>query len=322
MTDYANAFHDCRGPTSKAYDDLNFMGKLRYRWRKNFSDDFGVVHLEKAIEWVRDGLLLVQGQDSDKRNAILRRLYAPNSALRWKKGGFIFTNLIRAMQLEDGFDAQNIKTRILLLKDLADCDDIADVLPVLPNGVITILVYDEDAPQEVTASAYAQVIKSMRQQLMVLYSSKIEGDSAHDIVGGTEFQKRRWTIPMVFEESFAYSCHHELHPHLWRAVFATVLMNKVPITTEQFSKATNDEGYLAQAGRLISLCDTILLDSTDAFELLKDADPFTELLGKDEFIESFQTLGEVCNARGWNKPYTSIFVHKGAYLMVRPMGEA
>lgn len=321
MTDQANAFDDCqsRNYPAKAYKHLNFLGKLRHRWRKRFSDDFGVVDLEKTIGWVRDGLLLVQGQDTDKRNAILRRLYAPNGALRWKKGGFIFTNLIRAMQLEDGFDAQNIKTRILLLKDLADCEDIADVLPVLPNGVITILVYDEDASQEVTASAYAKVIKSMRQQLMVLYSSKIEGDSAHDIVGGTEFQKRRWTIPMVFEESFAYSCHHELHPHLWRAVFATVLMNKVPITTENFTQAN---AHLGQAGRLISLCDTILLDSTDAFELLKKADPFTELLEKEEFIESFQTLDEVCSTRGWNKPYTSIFVHRGAYLVVRPREES
>ncbi|MEG1347991.1 MAG: hypothetical protein RSD49_08035 [Hafnia sp.] len=254
---------------SSAYNQLPFRGKLRYQWRKQFSREFGRVYLENVLNWTSGRQLLIYGANAEKRRIIFNRLL-DRDGLRWKKGGYMFVNMQRAMQVEDALEKLGVECNTIMMRDvIADNFDLSG-FSLIPKSVVTIFVADADSA-EVKHQAVKKVQSHLHKQLVELFGIELgfsdqlrDGMPVDVMAGKTEFQKNRALIPILYEDMMENDgSEFQFLPQL-RNFFTVIYFNDHFFSGDQsVLKRPVDDPLRKQAECFLANSAYLLLDQGD-----------------------------------------------------------
>lgn len=294
------------------YQSLSLREKASLHYKKKFSNYFGLVPLSKVFVWSQSFILMFHGENLEKTRSVKRRIYSDELSVKWRKGGFIFTSINRLMDIEDCLESRGVETRSFMLKDIADDAFDLTSITILPNGVATIFVGDNDV--SVNNLAFARLITEFNRQCLVMYSIDDLNPKGNEIFPvATEFQMKRWRTPFVIEGGLSdFNLLVRSSPML-RTMFQTICFDRR--SRSDFSSAFQADGDLLR--EVVSNVVSVILDDHDDFsEMIPCSFNSGIALKNQEFAESFQSISEVTSCKGYQKSHECILAMSNAFLRV------
>lgn len=290
--------------------------KMTHYWRKLTASDYGRVKLEDVLDWTRASQFIVQGRNVEKKHIIFNRLL-DKDGMNWKRGGFAFVGMERAMQIEDTLERQGIEVNVFMMRDLLSSSFDFEVIKILPAGVVTVFAYDGTDSDAVKKKAIERVRVYLSEQFWMYfdrdnpsaYSEKLLTPEPADV-------RRKKIVPLVFEGLLTSYSGVGLFGTQMRSFFSTV-----HFVDQSFAAGKNsifedaDQAIVEEARYLVANTHMVLLLKDDEFKGVYNASPSLFVHNSPVFAESSLEFPSKPRYDD-SDPYNAVLTTAGVYLSV------
>jgi hypothetical protein len=288
--------------------------KLTHYWRRLTAADYGRVNLEDVLDWTRASQIIIQGRNVEKKHIIFNRIL-DKDGMNWKRGGFAFVGMERAMQIEDALERQGIEVNIFMMRDLLSSGFDFESIRLLPAGVVTVFAYDGTDSEETKKEAIDRVRVFLSEQFWMYFDRNDPSICNEKLLTPEPVEVRRKRIvPLVFEGLLTSYSGVGLFGAQMRSFFTTV-----HFVDQSFAAGTNsifeadDQAVVEEARYLVANTHMVLLLKDDEFKGVYDRG--RSIHNSPVFAESsLEFPSKPCYDE--SDPYNAVLTTAGVYLSV------